>query len=428
MALTQRALCLLAVLTCSCLGFLSACQQLAPQLVSPTPQSPLSSSDAGLRLVTLLPLTGSLASKGPSRERAAKLAALHINQAGGLSSGRLRLDHLDSGTSAEIALEQLSAYLRTGKPDVVIGASSSQVSREVLKLAQQERFSMISPASTASSFTTADTSDLFFRTAPSDAFQGTVLAERIYESGVRRLGLIYQDDAYGVSLKETLASAFVALGGEIVQNLPYLQGDTESLISSVPVFLQTPVDGICLIGYPQEAPDIFNAWITSALQPQVKWFFSDGLKAAQTVAGVKEPFRLDQSFGTIPSSLPQEASARFEQDYLAAYQEIPVSFAAHTYDAVALAALAAQRRAQRPEMSFADALREVSSPPGKVVGPGEKSLKEALLALAQGESVNYEGASGNVDFDAQGDVLSDYEIWTFKSGFIFRVETRTPSR
>jgi branched-chain amino acid transport system substrate-binding protein len=423
-ASTRRALLWLAVLICSSLSVFSACQQ-------PTQQTskPLSASNAGVRLVTLLPLTGSLASKGPSRERAAKLAALHINQAGGLSSGPLRLDHLDSGTSSTVALAQLSAYLRmSGKPDVLIGASSSQVSREVLKLAQQERFPMISPASTASSFTTADTSDLFFRTVPSDAFQGTVLAERIYESGVRRLGLIYQDDAYGTSLKETLANAFMALGGEIVQNLPYLQGDTESLSKRVPVFLQTPMDGICLIGYPQEAPGIFNAWIDSVLQPEVKWFFSDGLKASQTIAGIKEPFRLDQSFGTVPSSLPQEASARFEQDYLAAYQEIPVSFAAHTYDAVALAALALQRRARFPEVSFADALREVSSPPGTIVGPGEKSLKEALLLLSQGEPVNYEGASGGVDFDAQGDVLSDYEIWTFKRGFIFRVETRTPAR
>lgn len=427
MDVPHRALRLLAVSTCALLWFLSACQQ----GVQPTANPPLEglSAGEGARLVTLLPLTGSLASKGLSRERAARLAALHINQAGGLSSGPLRLDHLDSGTSSVTALRQLSSYFETtGKPDVVIGASSSQVSREVLRLAQKERFTMISPASTASSFTLGDPSDLFFRTAPSDAFQGTVLAERIFESGVRRLGLIYLNDTYGVSLKDTLASAFVALGGEVVTELPYLQGETEMLSQRVPTFLQTAMEGVCLIGYPQEAPGIFNAWISSALQPQVKWFFSDGLKAAQTVAGVTEPFRLDQSFGTIPSSLPQEASARFEQDYLASYQEIPVSFAAHTYDAVALAALALQYRSQRPEVSFADALRDVSSPPGQVVGPGEKSLKEALLLLARGEAVNYEGASGNVDFDAQGDVLSDYEIWTFKSGFIFRVETRTPSR
>lgn len=405
---------------------LSACQQ---SVLLPS-ESLTPSSAVGGRLVTLLPLTGALASKGPSRERASKLAALHINQAGGLVSGVLQLDHLDSGTTASVALEQLSNYVnKAGKPDALIGASSSQVSREVLKLAQKEQFPMISPASTASFFTAADTNDLFFRTAPSDAFQGTVLAERIYESGVRRLGLIYLDDAYGNSLKETLTQAFLDRGGEIVSDLAYLQGDSKGLATDVPSFLKLlPMDGICLIGYPQEAPSVFNAWINSALQSEVKWFFSDGLKAAQTVAGVIEPFRLDQSFGTVPSSLPQEASARFEQDYLAVYQEIPVSFAAHTYDAVALAALALQYREHHPDVSFAAALRDVSSPPGKVVGPGVKSLKEALFLLAQGESVNYEGASGNVDFDAQGDVLSDYEIWTFKSGFIFRVETRSPSR
>lgn len=404
----------------------SLCSCQVPAAEPPTTGEP---QQVGARLVTLLPLTGSLAGNGPSRERAAMLAAMQVNEAGGLRNGRLQLDHLDSGTQSEVAATRLENYLNTqGKPDVLIGASSSQVSREILQWATRENFPMISPASTASSFTRDDDADLFFRTAPSDAFQGTVLADRIQESGVRKLGLIYQNDAYGNSLKDTLESALSSKEVAVVTSLPYAQGDAEALLAQLDAFFAQDIDGVCLVGYPQEAPQIFNHWIDAGAKPDIRWFFSDGLKSAQTMAGVREPFRLDRSLGTVPSSLPQEASARFEQDYLAQYQALPVSFAAHTYDAVVLAALALQKQQFDPSLSIGDALREVSSPPGQLVGPGVKGLKDALERVARGEDVNYEGASGNVDFDAQGDVLSDYEIWTFRSGFIFRVETRSPQR
>lgn len=400
---------------------LQACQDPARQsVITPAPA-------VGARLVTVLPLSGALSANGPSRERAAQLAAAHINQAGGLAQGTLQLDHLDSGTQGAYALDQLNTYVAThGKPDALIGASSSQVSRELLQVI--EGYPMISPASTASSFTTQDPQDLFFRTAPSDAFQGTVLADRMVESGVHKLGLIYLDDAYGRSLKDTLQQAFTDQGGEVVMALPYQAGASEALLAQLNTLWQQEVDAVCLVGYPQEAPQIFNHWLASGQHPELRWFFSDGLKSAETLAGVTAPVRLDQSLGTVPSALPQEASARFEQDYLAAYQGVPVSFAAHTYDAVVLAALALQLRHFKQDLSWSEALQSVSGPPGKLVGPGELGLQEALRLLAEGEDVNYEGASGSVDFDAQGDVLSDYEIWTFKSGFIFRVETRSPSR
>lgn len=403
---------------------LQACQNPAS---APTGTS--AQQAVGARLVTVLPLTGALAANGPSREKAARLAADHIHEAGGLASGRLQLDHLDSGTQAAHAQAQLQTYIAAqGAPDALIGASSSQVSRQLLQEAVRGGFPMISPASTAASFTTEDPRQLFFRTAPSDAFQSTILADRIYESGVRRLGVIYLDDAYGSSLKETLQKAFVQQGGAVVTAVPYQPNQTEALSAALDALWQTSLDGVCLVGYPQEAPQIFNHWLASGLQPELRWFFSDGLKSAETLAGVSAPFRLDQSLGTVPSSLPQEASARFEQDYLAAYQGVPVSFAAHTYDAVVLAALALQLRHFQKDLSWSEALQQVSGPPGKLVGPGVLGLKEALRLLAEGQAVNYEGASGSVDFDAQGDVLSDYEIWTFKSGFIFRVETRSPSR
>ncbi len=390
-------------------------------------------SEDSLTLVTVLPLSGSLKSKGPSRQRAAELAMKQINAAGGINSQPIRLEHLDSGTQSSTALNALRPYL-AGHPRTpfVIGASSSQVSRALLTEIQQHTALMISPASTASFFTDGDPSKQFFRTAPSDAYQGHILAQRMLESGLTQIGVLHLNDTYGNSLKETLSSALTARGGDVVVSDSYDALDFEdplavsALQDKVKSLLKSPIQALCLVGYPAEAPSIFNAWIESGLLPELRWFFSDGLKAAEIVEGVQAPTRLDQSLGTVPSSAPREESSRFEEDYLNAYNELPVSFAANTYDAVVLAAFALQRVGGNSAPNLRQALQEVSSPPGLPIGTGVAEFKRGLSALAQGKDIDYQGASGIVDLDAQGDVLSDYEIWTLKKGFIFRVETRSP--
>ena len=66
--------------------------------------------------------------------------------------------------------------------------------------------------------------------------------------------------------------------------------------------------------------------------------------------------------------------------------------------------------AGRGRDKIAAALREVATPPGTVIRPGE--WEKAKAALAAGEDINYEGASGNVDFDENGDVGGIYSVNT----------------
>jgi hypothetical protein len=64
----------------------------------------------------------------------------------------------------------------------------------------------------------------------------------------------------------------------------------------------------------------------------------------------------------------------------------------------------------------------VANPPGTFVGPGE--FEKAFELLKAGKPINYEGASGSVDFDVNGDVTAPIEIWRFHDGKIatYRME------
>jgi ABC-type branched-subunit amino acid transport system substrate-binding protein len=181
---------------------------------------------------------------------------------------------------------------------------------------------------------------------------------------------------------------------------------------------------LCAFSYPEhakvyikEAIDIYNA---------KHFLFCDGTKSEELAATVG-PEKLEGMMGTAPGVPAGEASLKFNADYTARFGELPTSpFIANTYDAMAvigLAAFAAEAKGLEPtSKNIRDHLREVANPPGVFIGPGE--FEKAFVELKAGKPINYEGASGSVDFDANGDVLAPIEIWRFDDGKIvtYRME------
>ncbi|MBO83713.1 MAG: amino acid ABC transporter substrate-binding protein, partial [Actinobacteria bacterium] len=109
-----------------------------------------------------------------------------------------------------------------------------------------------------------------------------------------------------------------------------------------------------------------------------------------------------------------------DADYSAAYGPISQNpYMAETYDAVILIALAAEKAGTTTDSAkIRDALRDVATAPGEVVGPGVAGLTRAFELIADGKDINYEGAGGSQDFDSNGDVASTIEIWQVKGGEI----------
>ena len=54
------------------------------------------------------------------------------------------------------------------------------------------------------------------------------------------------------------------------------------------------------------------------------------------------------------------------------------------------------------------ALRSIANAPGEVIRPGEWAKAKKLIA--EGKDINYEGAVGNNDFDANGDVTGVFSV------------------
>jgi ABC-type branched-subunit amino acid transport system substrate-binding protein len=345
--------------------------------------------------------------------------------------------HKDSQTEAEAAEKAARKLIETDKVTVIIGSSSSGV---IVPLAESvtcpENILMITPGATSPFITDLPEDkdkDLLFRTCPSDALQGAVLG-RLAASLYKTASVMYVNNAYGQGLAEQFRRSFIKHGGTVYAMIPHGEALAKSYAAdlrnafarmySTRPFRSGRSDVLCVFSYPEhakvyvkEAIDIFKA---------KHFLFSDGTKSEELAAAVG-PEKLEGMMGTAPGAPAGEASLKFATNYTARFGELPRSpFIANAYDAasvIGLAAFAAKTKGLEPSSeNIRDHLREVANPPGAFIGPGE--FEKAFELLKVGKPINYEGASGSVDFDVNGDVTAPIEIWRFHDGKIvtYRME------
>ncbi|MEN8781122.1 MAG: ABC transporter substrate-binding protein [Desulfobacterales bacterium] len=387
----------------------------------------------GLKVGTLFDNSGALKDWGPRHQNAAELAAQQMAAAG----FTIEFFHEDSQTAAEAAQKAARKLIATDKVPVIIGSSSSGVIVPVAEsVTSPENVLMISPGATSPFITDLPQDkekDFLFRTCPSDALQGAVLG-RLAAGLYKTASVMYVNNAYGQGLADQFRRTFVKHGGTVYTMIPHGEAVATSYAAdlrnayarmySTRPFRSGRSDVLCAFSYPEhakvyikEALDIYNA---------KHFLFCDGTKSEELAAAVG-PEKLEGMMGTAPGAPAGEALLKFNADYTARFGELPKSpFIANAYDATALiglAAVAAEAKGLEPtSKNIRDHLREVANPPGAFIGPGE--FEKAFAELKAGKPINYEGASGSVDFDANGDVLAPIEIWRFANGKIvtYRME------
>ncbi|MFK5583550.1 MULTISPECIES: ABC transporter substrate-binding protein [unclassified Serinicoccus] len=353
--------------------------------------------DLTLEVGTVLPQTGALAFLGPPEEAGVLLAEKHINEADLGITVNVTLG--DSGDPDNRAYATTVPQLLNDGVQVIVGAASSGVSKLFIDEVVAAEVLMISPANTSPEFTDWDDDNLYWRTAPSDLLQGEVLGNMIASDGVQNLGILYLNDAYGTGLEAQLTETFEAANGAIVASESYNAGDTtfDAQISSI--MAENP-DAIALITF-DEAKTIIPA-IDAAGFDTGSLYFVDG-----NIADYSEDFDeglLEGSKGTQPGpDLGDDFRDQLNEVWTEAGNDelSDWNYAAESYDAVVLAALAAlaANSVEGPEM--ASKMQEVSGGAGE--GETVSDFAEAAQIIVDGGVVDYDGPSGPISFDENGD-------------------------
>jgi ABC-type branched-subunit amino acid transport system substrate-binding protein len=168
------------------------------------------------------------------------------------------------------------------------------------------------------------------------------------------------------------------------------------------------VDVINVIGYPQDGNTLFRDYY-SLSDGSEDIIVPDGLRDGEMQSQVGNP--MDNVIGTAPAA-GGPAQEAFNSAFQDEYGEAPGVFTSQSYDSMAIGILANAAAGENSGTAVRDQMRNIANPEGMEVTPD--NLIEGVEAAANGENINYQGASSDVNFNEAGDPANaTYSIWEF---------------
>lgn len=354
-------------------------------LAGPTTAEPV-------KLGAIFALTGKAKNSNKPAVLGVELAVREINLAGGVLGEPLELLLFDN-ESTPIGSHLAAKKAAEAGVAAIVGASWSSHSLAVAKVAQDRKIPMVSPISTIPSLTAIG--DHIFRVCYNDDVQGAVLAEFAARDLQAKTALLFVDLAsdFSLDISRIFTRNFAALGGTVLREIEYKTGQTDYL-PQIRQALAADADIVFLSGYDE------SGLIASKLQEagvRAIPLGSDGWEAESFYTGggskIRRGYYIDHWFAT-HDDLPSRA---FLEKY-GKGGELKAATAL-AYDAVNII-VAAIRRAQSPA--------------------------RAAIRANLTEMHDFQGVTGAIAFDAQGNVSKQACIVEIHDGVPRLLKCRTP--
>jgi branched-chain amino acid transport system substrate-binding protein len=356
-----------------------------------------------IKIGIILGFTGPIESLTPTMAAAAELALSEASKSGSFLEGQqlvpVRGDStcIDAAAASSVAERLITA----DGVAAIVGADCSGVTTAIANnVAIPNGVVMVSPSATSPALSTINDKGYFYRTAPSDARQGQVLADILGSRGITEVAVTYTNNDYGKGLAESFGGAFKAQGGKISISAAHEDGKAD-YSAEVGALSASGSNHLAVFGYiDQGGKGIIQASIDS--DAFSNFIMADGMVGDSILAAMGSD--LDGSIATLPGgSSGADAFVTYAKANGIAGDG---AFAPESYDAAALLVLAMQAAGSADRSAIQAKMMSVANAPGKEIGPGE--LGKALKILAAGGDVNYQGAT-NVEFTDVGEVFGSYK-------------------
>jgi branched-chain amino acid transport system substrate-binding protein len=372
-----------------------------------------------VKMGVILGFTGPIESLTPAMAAGAEVAMKEVTDSGMLLDGAkvtpVRADStcIDAG-AATAAAERL---VTSDGVNGIMGADCSGVTGAILaNVAVPNGVVMISPSATSPGLSTAEDNGMFFRTSPSDARQGEVLAQVLIDKGFKSAAMTYTNNDYGKGLSDSIGAAFKALGGEITTVTAHEDGKAD-YSAEVGALASAGGDILIVAGYvDQGGPGIIQAALDTGA------FDTFALPDGMIGTGLEEKFGadIDGSVGTLPGS--EAANPKIVLDAVAAAGEDAAGpYIGESYDAAALILLAMQAAGSMDSKDYAAKIMDVANAPGEKINAGE--LAKGLEILKAGGEIDYVGATA-VELIGSGEAAGGYREIVIEGGKIETAQYR----
>lgn len=361
-------------------------------------------ANAEMKVGVILGFTGPIETLTPAMGAAAELAMSEASVSGKFLGGETVTSVRADSTCIDAAAATAAAERLIGSEGVaaIMGADCSGVTTAILNnTAKVNGVTMISPSATSPALSTVEDNGFFFRTAPSDARQGQVIADIMKDQGITDMAITYTNNDYGKGLADAFQAAFEANGGTVSVVAPHEDGKAD-YSAEVGALSAGGSETLAVFGYvDQGGKGIIEASIDTDAFGQ--FIMGDGMIGDSLMDALGAD--MTGSIGVLPGA-DEDTTSKWVEYSTANGVAGDGPFSAQSYDAAALIILAAQAAGSMDRAGIAANVMSVANAPGEKIGAGE--LGKALEILAAGGEVDYQGASG-VELIGPGEAAGLYE-------------------
>lgn len=337
-----------------------------------------------IKIGAILPLTGENAMYGESAKRAIDLAVEEINTAGGIKGSKIRVIYEDDQALPDKGVSAFQKLITVDKVPVVIGAMPSSVTLAIAPIAEKNKVVLFSPASSNPKIT--ESGDYIFRNDVSDVFEGSKMAEDVRQKlGFKKVAVLYINNDYGVGIKDVFIKRFEELGGKILDIETFEQGATDFRTQLTKIKQDNP-EAVYIVGY-KEQIQILKQYKELGIKAQILGtIMLEDPEIIQKVGDAAEGAIF--TYRAYDPKSEQKEVKEFVKNFKDKYGLEPDNWAAQSYDALKIVALAIERG-----------------------GYNSEEIKNALYRIK-----NFPGVSGLTSFDEHGDVIKPLKLKIIRSG------------
>jgi branched-chain amino acid transport system substrate-binding protein len=365
----------------------------------------------------VLPLTGSMAPITKKIAQAAELAIEHINQGGGIKGCPVQFILRDDQGQPTVGVDAAKYLVEVERVPAFTGTISSGITGPIItSVTAPSKVVQITCCSTATAFTADGRSGgYFFRTLPTTKTQSYATASETAKRGFKKTAVIYVNTDFGTDMVKFYRGAVAKLGGDIVIEVPY-NDNQPSYRAEVSKALAAKPESMLLVGFPKDAVTIVREWLS--LGGTKKIALNNSMRTMDFVNGVGAQ-HVEDFFGMDNAQVAGPQVEAFNKAFEDKFKHDSKGPGVHTqYDALMVMGLAMNIAKDLTGPSIKDAVRLVHVPNGERVATGPAEFKKAIELIKAGKAIKYYGATGPIEFDANGDVTGPALVWKIKGGKI----------
>jgi ABC-type branched-subunit amino acid transport system substrate-binding protein len=372
----------------------------------------------------LFPYTGEYGWVG-NAENGIQLALEEINQeSGGILTRdgdfkEVLLYVEDTASNTETAVAAANRLLDQDGVVALIGPTSNTI-LSILPLARDAAVVEISPTAGTTALDTRGgcvNGECVFRTVSSDVVMGSGMAWYAEEIlGATEVAYFFGEDPGALSIQDVLKDAATVLDLQSAGEIFFSSGQPSYVDELQEIFSREP-EVVFFEAFGEDAAVFLREWSEQGYGGQ--WVGTDFVNDPFTEAA--SPYN-EGVYGVNPGSLPGE---RFDS-WFERYVEMKGSstldaFAANSYDAMNIIALALEKGGEISRSSVRENIRDVANPPGEKC----ESFTECAALLRDGQEIDYDGVAGPQDFNEFGDVITPLKVEKIEDASLVRLGSLT---